>query len=121
MRWSAWALVLFVACVRRGADGQSLDRLDPCQTSGRSVSAPQLDEAIEPCRRHLLRAPSDSVRAFLGLSTDDEGRVNRVCLYASSEAADSPFLVCVRDQLQHAPAALPGDLRDASWSLSLEY
>lgn len=117
----AWLLLLIAGCVKRAPDGTVLRALPSCETNGKSVRARPLEDAVTPCLRLLAQEPADSSRSLLGLSTNEQGRVTRVCLVGSSQDSDSRFLNCVADQLERAAPALPANQRELVWTLNVSY
>jgi hypothetical protein len=108
----ALLLVLCSACVKG---------IPKCETQGRGVRARPLEEAVQPCMRLLTSEPVDSSRSLIGLTTDPNGKISRVCLAGSTHESDSKFLKCVVEQLEQAPAVLPPNQQCLIWTLNVGY
>ncbi len=121
MRRALLAALFLVSCARRAPDGAVLRALPRCEANGPSVEARPLEDSVQPCMRLLAIEPVDSSRSMLGLSTDDAGRITRVCLVVSTQEADSRFLNCVADQLERATPALPPNQVERVWTLNASY
>ncbi|MFT3707805.1 MAG: hypothetical protein QM817_09105 [Archangium sp.] len=117
----ALLLVVVSGCVKRLPDGTVLRSLPKCEKQGRSVRAKPLDEAVQPCMRLLTLEPVDSSRSLIGLSTDEKGKIARVCLAGSTHDSDSRFLNCVADQLEAAAPILPPNQECLVWTLNVGY
>lgn len=114
-------VLLLAACVKRAPDGSVLRALPSCETNGRSVRARPLEDVVTPCLRLLGLEPSDSSRSLLGLTTDGQGRITRVCVAGSTHDRDSRFLNCVADQLERAAPVLPPNAHELVWTLNVSY
>lgn len=121
MRWRVVAVLILSSCVKRAPDGSVLKALPKCEREGQVVRARPLEDAVQSCLRLLSAEPVDSSRSILGLSTDEQGRITTVCLLGSSHDADSRYLNCVADQLEHASPVLPPNQRELVWTLNVAY
>ncbi|MFZ5444069.1 MAG: hypothetical protein ACOZQL_28965 [Myxococcota bacterium] len=114
-------VLALAACVKRAPDGTVLRNLPLCETNGRTVRARPLEDAVTPCLRLLGLEPTDSSRSLLGLTTDGNGRITRVCVAGSTHERDSRFLNCVADQLERASPVLPANAHELVWTLNVSY
>lgn len=121
MRITLLCLLVLSACVKRAPDGTVLRRLPKCEKQGRGVRARPLDEAVQSCMRLLTSEPVDSSRSLLGLTTNENGKITRVCVAGSTHESDSRFLNCVADQLEQAPNVLPPNEACLVWTLNVGY